>query len=82
MSAIVRARFLRATVAQSPSPRLQSFPDGLLSRIDAIMEVPMMRVLENIPLGRDTRAILRGGNSKLRPLYDLMIAGDPATGMA
>lgn len=46
------------------------------------MEVPMMRVLENIPLGRDTRAILRGGNSKLRPLYDLMIAGDPATGMA
>jgi len=44
--------------------------------IDAILEVPMVRVLESIPLDHETKAVLLGADSQLRPLYDLMLARD------
>jgi len=47
---------------------------GLLSVIDAILEIPMIRVVEAISVDHETKAVLLGGASKLRPLYDLMIA--------
>ena len=55
---------------------------GLLSLIDAILEIPMARVVEAISVDHETKAVLLGASSKLRPLYDLMIArecGDWAT---
>ena len=47
---------------------------GMLSMVDAILEIPMTSVLESIPLDHETKAVLLGGPSKLRSLYDLMLA--------
>ena len=47
---------------------------GLLSMIDAILEIPMLRVVETIPVDHDTKTVLLGGGGKLRPLYDLRLA--------
>jgi len=42
--------------------------------MDAILEVPMANVLEKIALDQETKAVLTGGNGKLRPVYQLMLA--------
>jgi EAL and modified HD-GYP domain-containing signal transduction protein len=42
--------------------------------IDAILEIPMVRVVETIPVDHDTKTVLLGGGGQLRPLYDLMLA--------
>jgi c-di-GMP-related signal transduction protein len=47
---------------------------GLLSLMDSILEIPMSEVLEKVPIDRETRAVLLGGNSHLGPLYQLMLA--------
>jgi len=47
---------------------------GLLSMIDVILEIPMMRVVETMPVDQETKTVLLGGGGKLRPLYDLMLA--------
>jgi len=41
--------------------------------IDLILDVPMVSVLENIPVDHETKAVLLGGASSLRPLYQLML---------
>ena len=45
---------------------------GLLSMMDAILEVPMTQVLEHVPLDAETKAV--GGTGRLRPVYQLMLA--------
>ncbi len=72
--ALVRARFCELL-----SPKIQHgdsdlFLLGLLSLIDVILEVPMSSVLEQVPLDQETKAVLLGGASRLRPLYQLMLA--------
>jgi EAL and modified HD-GYP domain-containing signal transduction protein len=47
---------------------------GLLSVMDAILEIPMARVLENVPVDQESKAVLLGGASRLRPFYQLMLA--------
>jgi EAL and modified HD-GYP domain-containing signal transduction protein len=47
---------------------------GLLSLIDAMMEMPMEDVLEKIPLDHATKSVLLGQPSALRPVYQLMLA--------
>jgi len=47
---------------------------GLLSVMDAILEVSMDVLLEQLPVERETKAALLGQNSSLRPLYQLMLA--------
>jgi EAL and modified HD-GYP domain-containing signal transduction protein len=47
---------------------------GLLSVMDAILEVTMDVLLEKLPVERETKAALLGQNSSLRPLYQLMLA--------
>jgi EAL and modified HD-GYP domain-containing signal transduction protein len=74
LSALVRARFCELL-----SPRIQHgesdlFLLGLLSLMDAILEIPMNEVLEKVPIDQETKAILLGGASPLRPLYQLMLA--------
>jgi len=41
--------------------------------IDTILEVPMTTVLENISIDQETKSVLLGGASRLRPLYQLML---------
>jgi EAL and modified HD-GYP domain-containing signal transduction protein len=47
---------------------------GLLSLMDAMLEIPMSEVLDKVPIDQETKAVLLGGASPLRPLYQLMLA--------
>lgn len=74
LSALVRARFCELL-----SPRIQSgdsdlFLLGLLSMMDSILEVSMADVVDSVPIDQETKAVLLGGGSRLRPLYQLMLA--------
>ena len=73
-TAMTRARFCELISARVPHGESDLFLMGLLSMIDAILEVPMMTVIENIPLDHDTKAVLLGTDSKLMPIYQLMLA--------
>src|SRR5215469_13012153 len=67
VSAMVGARFCELFSPKVPHGDSDLFLLGLLSLIDAIMEIPMIRVLENIPVDHDTKTVLLGGNGKLAP---------------
>lgn len=81
-SAMVRARFCELLAARVPHGESDLFLMGMLSMVDAILEIPITTVVESIPLDQETKSVLLGAPSKLRPLYDLMLAresGDWAT---
>jgi EAL and modified HD-GYP domain-containing signal transduction protein len=42
--------------------------------MDSILEIPMAEVLDKVPIDQETKAVLLGGESRLRPLYQLMLA--------
>ncbi len=73
-SAMVRARFCELISPRVPSGESDLFLMGLLSMVDVILEMPMARILETISVDSDTKAVLLGGPSRLRPLYELMLA--------
>ena len=74
LCALVRARFgeLLSPVAKHGNSDL--FLLGLLSMLDVMLETPMAEILEKIPLDSETKAVLRGEASVLRPIYQLMLA--------
>ena len=74
LSAMVRARFceLLGTKVQHGGPDL--FLIGLLSMMDAILEMPMDVVLEGISVDHETKSLLLGNPSPLSPIYGLMLA--------
>src|SRR5271167_5005498 len=74
LSALVRARFGELLSPQVPHGDSDLFLLGLLSLIDAMLEMPMAEVLEKIPLDHATKAVLLGQPSMLRPVYQLMLA--------
>jgi EAL and modified HD-GYP domain-containing signal transduction protein len=72
--ALVRARFCELL-----SPKIQHgdsdlFLMGLLSLTDAILQIPMSRILESVPLDQQSKSLLLGGASHLRPFYQLILA--------
>ncbi len=74
LSALVRGQF-----GEWLSPRVRHgesdlFLLGLLSLIDAMLEMPMAEVLEKIPLDQATKAALLGQPGELRPIFQLMLA--------
>lgn len=73
-SAMVRARFCELLAPRVPHGESDLFLMGMLSVVDAILEVPMTRVVEAIPLDHETKAVLLGRSSKLHPLYALMLS--------
>jgi c-di-GMP-related signal transduction protein len=74
LSALVRARFCELLTSKVPRTESDLFLVGLVSMMDAILEIPMAQVLEKIPLDQDTKAVLTGGTGRLRPVYQLMLA--------
>ena len=74
LSALVRGRFGELLAPRVPHGESDLFLLGLLSLIDAMLEMPMAEVLERIPLDRETKAVLLGQPSLLRPVYQLMLA--------
>ncbi len=77
-SELILMGLARARFCELLSVRLKSNTDlflmGLLSVMDAILEVTMDVLLEKLPVERETKAALLGQNSSLRPLYQLMLA--------
>lgn len=77
-SELVLMGLARARFCELLSDRLQSNTDlfllGLLSIMDAILEVSMEVLLEQLPVEHETKTALLGQNSSLRPLYQLMLA--------
>jgi c-di-GMP-related signal transduction protein len=78
-SELVTAALVRARFCEVLSPRIQHgdsdlFLMGLLSLMDAMLEIPMAEILDKVPLDQETKAVLLGGASRLRPLYQLMLA--------
>jgi c-di-GMP-related signal transduction protein len=74
LAALVRARFCELL-----SPKIQHgdsdlFLLGLLSLMDTILEIPMRRVLDNVPIDQECKAVLLGATSRLWPFYQLMLA--------
>ena len=74
LSALVRARFGELLSPRVPHGDSDLFLLGLLSLIDAMLEMPMEEVLEKLPLDHETKAVLLGQPSQLRPVYQLMLA--------
>ena len=74
LSALVRARFCELLSSRIAHVRSDLFLMGLLSLMDAMLEVPMERILETVPVDHETRGVLLGTQSHLRPLYQLMLA--------
>lgn len=72
--ALSRARFCELVSPRVPHGDSDLFLMGLLSLIDVMLEVPMSTILENIPIDQETKAVLLGGASRLRPVYQLMLA--------
>ena len=77
-SELVLMGLARARFCELLSHHIQSDSDlflmGLLSIMDAILEVRMDVLLDQLPVDHDTKAALLGQKSSLRPLYQLMLA--------
>jgi c-di-GMP-related signal transduction protein len=79
LSALVRARFCELLSPKIQHGESDLFLLGLLSLMDSILEIPMSEVLDNVPIDQETKCVLLGGSSRLRPLYQLLLsqeAGD------
>ncbi|HEY4904800.1 MAG TPA: HDOD domain-containing protein [Candidatus Sulfotelmatobacter sp.] len=74
LSSLVRARFAELVSPKVAHGDSDLFLMGLLSLIDAMLEMPMEKVVEMLPLDKDTRMVLLGQPSALRPVHQLMLA--------
>jgi EAL and modified HD-GYP domain-containing signal transduction protein len=70
---LTRARFCELLSDQMRSNH-DLFLMGLLSVMDAILEIDMNTLLQRVPVDADTKAALLGQAGVLRPLYQLMLA--------
>jgi c-di-GMP-related signal transduction protein len=78
-SDLVLASLVRARFCELLSPKIQAggpdlFLMGMLSLMDAILEMPMASVLDSLPQNQEIKTVLLGGANRLRPLYQLMVA--------
>ncbi len=77
-SELVVMGLTRARFCELLSARLQSKHDlflmGLLSIMDAILEVDKATLLNQLPVDHETKAALLGEPGTLRPVYQLMLA--------
>jgi EAL and modified HD-GYP domain-containing signal transduction protein len=74
LSALVRARFGELLAPRAWHGESDLFLLGLLSLIDAMLEMPMAEVLEKISVDHATKAVLLGQLNELRPMFELMLA--------
>jgi len=74
LAALVRGRFGDLLAPKVEHGESDLFLLGLLSLIDAMLEMPMEAVLEKVPLDQATKAVLLGQPSVLRPVFQLILA--------
>ncbi len=73
-TALVRARFCDLLSPKVEHGGSDLFFMGLMSLMDAILEMPMSEVLEKVPLDQPIKNVILGGPSHLRTIYRLMLA--------
>ncbi len=74
LGALVRARFAESIAARVDCGQANLFQVGLLSLMDAILDIPMRVVLEDMPMDEDERIVLLENRGPLSPVYELMLA--------
>jgi EAL and modified HD-GYP domain-containing signal transduction protein len=74
LCALVRARFGELLSPLVKHGESDLFLLGLLSMLEVILEMPMADILDKIPLDAESKAVLRGEPSSLRPIYQLILA--------
>jgi EAL and modified HD-GYP domain-containing signal transduction protein len=78
LASLVRARFCELIGLKVKHGESDLFLMGILSLMDAILEVPIGVVIEKLSLDPETEAQLlcgkTGGKTSLSPIYDLMVA--------
>jgi EAL and modified HD-GYP domain-containing signal transduction protein len=74
LSSLVRGRFGELLAPRVQHGESDLFLLGLLSLIDAMLEMPMAAILDKIPLDHATKAVLLGQPSELRSVFQLMLA--------
>jgi len=74
LAALVRGRFSELIAARVDCGGSDLFQVGLLSLMDAILEIPMREVLEGLPLDKASKKVLQEDQGPLAPMYDLMLA--------
>lgn len=72
LSALVRGRFGELMRDKFDHPDADLFLVGLLSLMDAILEIPMSAVIEGLPLDSDSAELLLENKGPLLPLYELV----------
>jgi len=77
-SALVRARFCELLSPKVQHEDSDLFLLGLLSLMDSILQIPMAEVLDSVPIDQETKEVLLGRGTRLRPLYQLMLAQESA----
>jgi EAL and modified HD-GYP domain-containing signal transduction protein len=75
MLPLIRARFceLLAAAAHRPGAASDLFLLGLLSAMDAVLDMDLVDVLKEIKLRDETREALLGGQNSLREIFDLAL---------
>lgn len=74
LASLVRARFGEELSARVEAGGVDLFQMGLLSLMDAILEIPMREVLEGLPLDASVKTVLLENKGPLTPIFDLMLA--------
>ena len=78
LSSLVRARFLELLAPKVEHGHSDLFLMGMLSLMDAILEVPMGVIIEGLALDPDTKALLlnakSGADTPLAPIVHLVLA--------
>lgn len=82
LTALVRARFSELLGLRVEHGGSDLFLVGLLSLMDAILQVPMYIVLDGIPLDHESKSVLLGNQSPISPLYELVMAHEAANWQA
>ena len=73
-AALIRARFCELLSVRIGHCGADLFLMGLLSLMDAILEIPMAKILEHIAVDQTIKSVLSGASSPLQPFYQLMLA--------
>jgi c-di-GMP-related signal transduction protein len=74
LAALVRARFAELVGSRVNCGNSNMFQVGLLSLMDAILEIPMREVLEGLALDEAARKVLLENAGPLAPVYELIVA--------
>ena len=74
LCALVRARFGELLSPLVPHGESDLFLLGLLSLIDAMLDMPMAEVLKRIPIDRATKDVLLAHPSPLRSIFQFILA--------